>query len=408
MVVACGSGPVRTARVVMQLHERRSLWTLDPSVHFLNHGSFGACPRPVLERQVALRAQLESEPVRFFVRDLEPLLDEATACLAALVGARTADLAWVPNATTGVSTVLRSLAWQPGDEIVATDHTYNACRNALDFICQRHGVRLVIAPVPFPLSGPDDVERSVLAAVGAKTRLALLDHVTSPTGLVLPLTTLVPALQARGVDVLVDGAHGPGMLSLDLDALGAAYYTGNCHKWLCTPKGAAFLHVRRDRQAGLEPLAISHGRNSPRTDRTRFQLDFAPTPTADPSPFLCLPVAVRFLEQLFGSLPALQQHNRDLTLAGRRMLCDALDSPPPCPESMLGSLATVLLPPLPEVPPGLDPVQDALWHRHRIEVPVVNWPSPQFRGVRIAMQAYNDLDEVARLAAALRSELAQV
>ena len=165
-----------------------------------------------------------------------------------------------------------------------------------------------------------------------------------------------------------------------------------------TPKGAAFLHVRRDRQAGLEPLAISHGRNSPRTDRTRFQLDFAPTPTADPSAYLCLPVALRCLEQLFGSLAALQEHNRALTLAGRRLLCEALDSPPACPDSMLGSLATVLLPPLPELPHGLDPLQDALWHRHRIEVPVLNWPSPRFRGVRIAMQAYNDLDDVAQLA----------
>lgn len=391
----------------MELSHRRSLWTLDPEVCFLNHGSFGACPRPVLAHQAELRGQLEREPVRFFLRDLEPLLDEATACLASVVGAQSADLAWVPNATTGVSTVLRARHWQPGDEVLATDHTYNACRNALDFICQRYGVRLRVAQVPFPLLGPEQVESAVLGAVGPRTRLALLDHVTSATGVILPLASLVPALQARGVDVLVDGAHGPGMLPLHLDALGAAYYTGNCHKWLCTPKGAAFLHVRRDRQPGLEPLAISHGRNSPRTDRSRFQLDFAPTPTTDPSPFLCLPLAVRVLEGLFGSLSALQAHNHALTLAGRRLLCEALDQPAPCPDAMLGSLATVLLPWVEQPAAGIDPLQDRLWYRHRIEVPVINWPSPQFRGVRIALQAYNELADVERLAHALRLELQQ-
>ncbi len=380
-------------------------WDLDPEVVFLNHGSFGACPRVVLQHQHELRQRLEREPVRFFARELEGLLDAARHELAALVGTPADDLAFVPNATTGVNTVLRSLAFAPGDELLVTDHEYNACRNALEFVAARGGARIVTVSIPVPVPSAQAVHDAVLAAVTARTKLLLIDHVTSPTGLVLPIETIVPALAARGIDTLVDGAHAPGMLPLDLTGLGVAYYTGNCHKWLCTPKGSALLFVRRDRQDCIRPLAISHGANSQRRDRSRFRLEFAFTGTDDPTPFLCVPPAIRFLSGLLpGGLPALQQHNRDLARRGRELLCQRLGSSPIAPAAMLGSLASVVLPPTtdaPIAPHGLDPLQVLLFERHRIEVPVMRWPQPPLRLLRISPQIYNSMEQYEYLAQAL-------
>ncbi|MCC7398868.1 MAG: aminotransferase class V-fold PLP-dependent enzyme [Planctomycetes bacterium] len=384
-------------------------WDLDPEVVFLNHGSFGACPRVVLAAQDEWRRRVEREPVRFMHRELEGHLDAARARLSAFVGADADDLAFVPNATAGVNTVLRSLPLQPGDELLVTDHEYNACRNALDFVAARAGARVVVAPVPFPIAGADEVVDRVLARTTAKTALLLIDHVTSPTGLVMPVERLVPALRERGIETLIDGAHAPGMLPLDLDRLGAAYYTGNCHKWLCTPKGSALLHVRRDLQAAIRPLAISHGANSTRSDRSRFRLEFDFTGTDDVTPFLCVPAAIDFLAGLLpGGFAALQQHNHDLALRGRALLCEALGRAAPAPAAMLGSLAAVELPcsDAPTSALGVDPLQTRLYDAHRIEVPVMRWAQPKHRLVRISPQIYNDLAQYAYLAQALRQELA--
>jgi isopenicillin-N epimerase len=380
-------------------------WDLDPEVVFLNHGSFGACPRAVLQHQHELRRRMEQEPVLFLHRELERRLDEARAELARFVGCDADDLAFVPNATTGVNTVLRSLTFAAGDELLVTDHEYNACRNVLDFVAARSGARVVTAAIPMPLADAQQVVDAVLARVTDRTKLLLIDHVTSPTGLVLPVAAIVHALRERGVDTLVDGAHAPGMVPLELDRLGAAYYTGNCHKWLCTPKGSALLHVRRERQAHVRPLVISHGANSPRTDRSRFRLEFDFTGTADVTPFLCVPAALRFLGSLLpGGVPALQAHNHELALAGRELLCAALGTKPPAPAAMLGSLAAVVLPPSAAelVPPhGLDPLQVRLFEQHRIEVPVMRWPSPPLRLLRISPQIYNSHEQYEYLARTL-------
>jgi isopenicillin-N epimerase len=361
----------------------------------------------VLEFQQAVRAHLERYPIQFFVRELESWLDRARAALADFVGAPADDLVFVPNATAGVNTVLRSLRFQSGDELLVTDHEYNACRNALDFVADRTGARIVVVAIPFPVRDENQILGSILEKVTPRTRLALVDHVTSQTGLIFPLARLATELAARGVEVLVDGAHAPGMVPLNLSELGVAYYTGNCHKWICAPKGAAFLFVQPSHQPKIRPLSISHGANSPRADRSRFLIEFGWTGTDDPSAFLAVPQALRCMGSLLpGGWPQVMARNRALALAGRRSLCRALALESPCPDEMIGSLASV---PLwnasdatpPTSPLYADPLQDVLRERFGIEVPVVPWPAPPKRVLRISAQLYNSLPHYEKLAGAL-------
>jgi len=383
----------------------RRHWSLDPDVIFLNHGSFGACPIPVLEAQARLRARMEREPVTFLWRDLEGLLDAARIRLAGFVGAPAETLAFVPNATAGVNAVLRSLRLEPGDELLTTDHEYGACRNAIEYVAARNGARVIVAQIPFPIDDPERATEAILAAATPRTRLAMVSHVTSPTALALPIASIVLGLAERGIETLVDGAHGPGMFPIDLDALGCAYYAATCHKWICAPKGSGFLYVRSDRQEGLHPLAISFGLTSPRDDRSRFLLEFDWTGTHDPTAYLCVPEAIREMEAIVpGGWDGIRAHNRALALRAERILADLLGIALTCPESMRGSTATLPLPgePDPRLPHMHDPLQDLLWERYRIEVPVMHWGTPPRRYIRISAQIYNDEGEYERLAAALR------
>ncbi len=381
-------------------------WRLDPEVTFLNHGSFGACPVEVLAYQQRLRDRLETEPVRFFLREYQELLDCARVELAAFLGADPARLAFVPNATAGVNTVLRSLELAPGDEILVTDHEYPACRNAVDRVAADAGARVVLAPVPFPLDDAGRAAEAVLGRVGPRTRLVLVDHVTSQTGLVLPVESILAGLAGRGVPVLVDGAHAPGMLALDLDRLGADFYTGNCHKWLCAPKGAAFLWVREPERWPVRPLATSHGASAPEGPRPRFQVELDWTGTFDPTAWLTVQAAIRAVGAMLpGGWEAVRARNRALALAARGLVCDRLGVEPPCPAEMVGSLAALPLPHDDGVHRPIDPLQDALWHDHRIEVPVIPWPSPPHRVLRLSAMLYNGLDQYHHLADALARTL---
>jgi len=399
--------PPSTMELLLQPAVDPAIWPLDPKVNFLNHGSFGSCPRAVLEFQQQLRDRLERQPVRFLVRELEGLWDEARQALAEFLGADAEDLVFVPNATSGVNAVLRSLQFGPGDELLVTDHEYNACRNALNFVADQAGARVVVAPVPFPLHKAEEAVQAVLDQVGPRTRLVLLDHVTSQTGVLLPMPRLVRTLAERGVDTLVDGAHAPGMVPLNLREIGAAYYTGNCHKWLCAPKGAAFLWVRRDRQPLIRPLVISHGANSRRTDRSRFLIEFGWMGTSDPSACLSVPEALRFMGSLLpGGWPEVMRRNHQLALAGRNLLCQSLNVPVPCPDELIGSLASVPIAAAasgapPKSPLYLDPLQEELLGQHAMEVPIIPWPEPPRRVLRISAQLYNSLPQYERLAEAL-------
>ena len=376
---------------------------LEDGGRFLNHGSFGACPRPVLEYQAKLREELESNPVRFMLERRSELLFVVRHEAARFVNARPDDLVFVTNATSGVNAVLRSLRLRPGDEILTTDHLYGACFQAARFVSERCGARVIAAEVPFPLEDPRQVTEAIVARVTGRTRLALIDHVTSLTGLVLPIAEIVHELSARGVETLVDGAHAPGMVEVDLTALGAAYYAANFHKWVCAPKGAAMLWVRADKRASVFPCVISHGYADESDERYHRLFDW--TGTEDPTPVLCVGEALRFMSRLFpGGWPQLMAYNRDLALEARGLLCVALGCAAPAPEGMIGSLVSVLLPgkPAPEPMPR-DPIYRAL-REHGFETLVMPWKGE--RVLRVTAQAYNSRDDYSQLACLLPSVLA--
>ena len=382
-------------------------WSLDPSVVFLNHGSFGACPRAIMEQQTQLRTRMEAEPVRFLTQELQALLDDSRNRLAQLLKTGPENLAFVPNATTGVNAVVRSLEFQAGDEILTTNQDYNACRNALKAAAERAGAKVVVANVPFPVDDEAQTVEAVLSYAGNRTRLALIDHVTSPTAVLYPIARIIRALEERGIDTIVDGAHAPGMLSVDLDGLCPAYYTGNCHKWLCAPKGAGFLYVRPDRQERIQPTTISHGYNTPRPGRNALHTLFDWIGTIDPTPWLCVGTAIDWCSTLLpGGLAELMERNRALAIEARRILCESLGVQPPCPETMLGSMATIPLPSRLQTPAPVaettDPLQSKLLEEYAIEVPIVRWGEPETRWFRISAQGYNSIDQYAYLAAALK------
>lgn len=389
----------KTLSLELQTSDYRKYWLLDADVTFLNHGSFGACPIPVLQLQTQLREQLERQPVHFFVREWESLLDEARRQLAEFVGATAEELVFVPNATTGINSVLRSLSFSPEDELLTTNHEYNACRNALNFVAERWGAKVVVANIPFPINSSDEMINSILTQITPRTKLVLVDHISSQTGLIFPLKRLIQELNTQGIESLIDGAHAPGMLPLNLHEINATYYSGNCHKWLSAPKGAAFLYVKPDKQAAIRPLTISHGANSPRTDRSRFQLEFDWMGTHDPTAYFCIPEAIKFMGSLLGGgWLELMQYNHKMVIDARKMLSDQLDIALPCPDEIIGSMATIILPEKIQLIPQL---QEKLWQEFKIEVPVIPWDNQPQKLLRISAQVYNKKSDYHKLTQAL-------
>ena len=387
-----------------------SPWVLEDGVLHLNHGSFGAAPASVLEAQQRLRSRIEANPTKYFLGgDYQRELDAARRTVAEFVGGDEGGLVFVNNATAGVNAVLRSLepTLEPGDEIVVTDHEYNACRNALEVSASRTGARVVTARVPFPLETSRQAADAVLAAVTGRTRILLIDAVTSATGLVMPVAEIAAEIEPE-VRVLVDAAHAPGMIDFDVGASGASYVTANCHKWMCSAKGAGFLWVRADRRDDVHHSVISHGYNGGwPSGGGRLHAQFDWTGTDDPSAWLTVGDALAAVEAMHpDGWPGVRQRIRELCLAGRRILLDALRIDPPAPDDMIGAIASV--PVLPANHSGteiFDPLMAALEQRHRIQVSVFTWPAPPQRLLRISAHLYNDESQYRRLAKALALEL---
>ena len=389
---------------------RPELWSLDPDVLHLNHGSFGACPSRILERHTQLRQQMESNTSRFFEQELPELLETAREALGLFLGAPAQDLVFVDNATTGVSTVLANLDLTDGDRILVTDHGYNACSNAARYFANRASAEIDVINLRFPGSDANEIVEEILGACTARTRLLLIDHITSPTALIMPLEVIIPAVQQRGIQVLVDGAHAPGMLPLRLTELGADYYTGNCHKWMCAPKGTAFLYIRPEHQLKFHPLTISHGMNRPVGDSTRFRLEFDWIGTRDLTGFLTLPMLIDYMDSISNEgWAGIMSRNRALAVEARDLIGQELGLESPCPVDMIGSLATVCLPNSKRTTltdyHAIDPLKEILRHNHGIEVSLSAWPSPAGRYLRVSAQLYNSLSHYQQLTKALQLEL---
>lgn len=386
-------------------------WDLDVGVTFLNHGSYGAVPREVLEAQTRLRKRMERESVRFYKVDLERLMDGVRASLGRFAGCEADGIAPVPNATMGIATVLTNTAFEPGDEVLVTDHEYMSGINELQRFAARTGLRVVQARVPFPVRSASEVAEAVVAAATARTRLAIVSHITSASALIFPATEITRRLRERGIDVLVDGAHAPGQIDLNIEAMKPTYYVGSLHKWVSAPKGTAFLYVEKERRAGFRPLCLSSRAHRLRPERALFLRDFDYHGTLDYSGFLVVPEAIEYLSRLLpGGWPALMKRNHDLVVRGRAIVCEALGCAPAAPEEMLGSMATVILP---EAPAEMqsrttlydDPLQDALVERHGVVAPVWRLLATNQRVLRLSAQAYNTLDQYTLLGEALATEL---
>lgn len=404
------AGKYTGADMTEEVLYRPDLWSLDPDVLHLNHGSFGACPNRILEQQTQLRQQMEYNTLRFFEQDLPDLLETAREALGLFLGASASDLVFVDNATMGVTTVLSNLNLIAGDRVLITDHGYNACSNAARFFAERTGAEVDLINLPFPGSDSNEVIERILKGCTSRTRILLIDHITSPTALIMPLEDIVPAVQQRGIQVLVDGAHAPGMLPLRLAELGADYYTGNCHKWMCAPKGTAFLYVRSEHQSNLHPLTISHGMNRPVGESTRFRLEFDWIGTRDLTGFLTLPALIDYMDGISNEgWAGIMVRNRALAVEARDLICQELGLELPCPVDMIGSLATICLPGSVETTftdyHVIDPLKQILRHQYGIEVSLSAWPSPAGRYLRISTQLYNALSQYRQLTEALQLEL---
>lgn len=377
-------------------------WALDPGVVHLNHGSFGGCPRAVIDAAAAWRARMEAAPMRFFVLDWQLALDRARAALAAFVHAPADRLAFVPSATTGVALALASARLGTGDDIVTTDHAYRACKNQLVRLAAARGAGVVVAELPWPFDA-DAAAAAIIAALTPRTRLVVLDHVTSPTALRLPIERVVPALAARGIAVVIDGAHAPGQLALDvgaLFALGVTWYVGNCHKWLCAPKGSGFVAIAPGAPA-VQPLVTSHGASADYGPANRLHAELDWPGTHDPAPYLAVADAIACVGELGGSWPATIARDHALAIELRGRLIDALGGDPRrtlAPDDALGAMAAVAI----ALPPGVAP--KALEQRLLVdgwEVPIVDFARGPL--VRVSAHLYNDAAQADALAAKLRA-----
>ena len=360
----------------------RAEWQLDPDFLTVNHGSFGATPLVVRAEQDAWRARMEAQPTRF-MSQLPALLREAADRLGLFVGAEGRDIAFLDNATTCCNAVLRSVTLAPGDEVLVLSHVYGAVRNTVRFVTERAGAKMTEAAIPFPGTTEDGVVAAVAGALTERTRLAVIDHITSASALVLPVARIVTACRAAGVPVLVDGAHAPGQIDLDIPVIGADWYTGNCHKWPCAPKGSAFLWAAAERQAGLHPTVISHGLGQ------GFLTEFDWTGTRDPSAALSVPAALEFHERLGGA--DLRARNRTLAAEGAALVARRLNTETGTSGPMAGAMGLVRLP-WPGAPMDL---------RTRLLAAGTDAPVHALAGVnwlRLSAFAYNELDDYARLA----------
>jgi isopenicillin-N epimerase len=375
----------------------RPLWRLDEGTRLINHGSFGATPLEILAEQDEWRGRMERNTARFFMAELPKAMRSAAEPTAAFVGTAPERLAFVVNATAGINAIARSLDFAPRDEIILTDHVYNAVRNTFRYVAERSGAVLVEARIGVPVIGHAQILDAVAAAITDRTRLVVIDHVASASAVEHPVAVIAAMCRDRGIKVLVDGAHTPGLLDLNVDSIDADWYVGNFHKWICAPKGAAFLAVSRRPTAPIHPLAISHAYGQP------FPTAFDKIGTHDATAILSVPSAITFHERLGGS--ALRSRNRDMARNVAQRVAAGMGSEMGADPSLFHAMATIRLPvDIAEHPDAIGRIHDHLLEHNRIEAAISLVAGTLY--LRVSVQAYNDTDDYEGLSAAAMAAIA--
>ena len=375
----------------------KSEFLLDPDVIFLNHGSFGACPRRVFEVYQSWQRRLESQPVLFLGREMSALDRGARHVLGADLHTAADNLVFVTNATHGVNIVARSLPLKAGDQILTTDHEYGACDYTWEFICQKTGANYVRQPIPLPVQSDTQIVDALWQAVTPRTRCIYLSHITSPTALRFPVQAISARARQHGILTVVDGAHAPGQMPIDLTTIGADFYTGNCHKWMCSPKGAAFLFAREEVQPLLEPLIVSWGYHAmpETTTGSRFIDLLSWTGTRDPAASLSVPAAIEFMHDHNWDNVRSECHR--LLQRAIELVCQLTQMPPlyPLDSDFYAQMGIAPLPPT----TNTDKLKRLIYTEHRIEVPIIQWNGQVF--IRISVQGYNQATDIDALITAL-------
>jgi len=362
---------------------------LDYSIHFLNHGSFGACPIPVFQVYQDWQKRLENQPVKFLGRDLFAFDQQARQILGTFLQTDPSNLSFITNSTQGVNIISRSLKLQPGDEILATDHEYSACEYAWEFACKQTGARYVVQPISLPIDSEQDLFEKIWSCVTPQTKVIYLSHITSPTALLFPVQAICTRAKELGILTVVDGAHAPGQITLNLDSLGADFYVGNCHKWMLSPKGAGFLYARPEVQQIIQPLVVSWGYHSTpsTTIGSQFQDYLQWTGTRDPSASLAVPAAIQFMEDHHWS--QVQSNCHCLLASTIERICNLTGLEPLYPIQSTLFLQMGIAP----LPSGINLVElkSRLYTDFNVEIPLVEWDDQNF--IRISIQAYNTQED---------------
>jgi isopenicillin-N epimerase len=367
---------------------------LDPDIAYLNHGSYGACPRPVFEVYQEWQLRTEREPTQFFFREADAELDAARATIGRYLNADADDLVFVPNATIGLNTVIRSLHLEAGDEILTTDHEYGALDYTWEFMCSKTGACYRPHPIPMPVTTHADFVESFWSAVTPRTRVIYISHMTSPTALIFPVQEICRRARAAGILTIVDGAHIPGHIPLDLRALDADFYSGNFHKWLCAPRGSAFLYVKREHHRLIEPLVISWGW----PERESFVRQNQWQGTRELAAFLSVPAAIAFQEQHHWSTVRAECHALVTSAQTRIARLEGAQMVSPNNGEWFAQMVTLLLPPC-----DVEQIERTLLHDYKVDIPVRAWREHRF--IRVSIQGYNTADDVDRLLSGLEGQL---
>ncbi len=367
---------------------------LDPSVTFLNHGSFGACPKPVFETYQKIQRELEWQPVDFLGRRADGMLAEARAALGKYLNADPEDLVFCMNATLGLNTMIKSLKLEPGDEILTTNHEYGALNNTWAFFCQKTGAKYINYPMPLPVTTHADFVERFWTGVTPRTKVIFISHITSPTALIFPVKEICRRAREAGILTIIDGAHVPGQIPLDLTDIDADFYSGNLHKWMCAPKGSAFFHARKSIQKMVEPLVISHGWTDPSfIQQNQWQ------GTRDISAFLSVPAAIEFLEA--NNWTSVRAACHELASEARKQVAAMTGVAPVTPEGTewYSQMALLALPPETDI----NAFKNRLYDDFRIEIPQIDWNG--WKGVRVSFQGYNNSNDLEHLLSGLQAVL---